>query len=50
MIRTIKELFQFLIRGRKFWLLPIVLFLLILSVLFILGQSTIFAPFIYTIF
>lgn len=50
MLRTIKELFQFLIKARKFWLLPIVLFLLLLSALMIIGQTTIFAPFIYTIF
>lgn len=46
----LKEFIKFLMVRKKFWLLPILLFLLIFGALFVLTQGTAVAPFIYTIF
>ncbi len=46
----LKELFDFLRQNRKWWLMPIVLFLLLLGLLIILSQGSALAPFIYTLF
>jgi len=46
----IKEFWNFLKVRKKFWLLPILLFLLIFGGLIILAQGSAVAPFIYTIF
>lgn len=35
---------------KKFWLLPIVLFLLLFGVLIVMTSGTAIAPFIYTLF
>jgi len=45
-----KEFLQFLMERKKFWLVPILLFLLIFGALFVVTQGTAVAPFIYTIF
>tara|TARA_Y100000389_G_C17284271_1_gene424597 strand:+ start:456 stop:605 length:150 start_codon:yes stop_codon:yes gene_type:complete len=45
-----KEFIKFLLERKKFWLVPILLFLLIFGALFVLTQGTAIAPFIYTIF
>jgi len=44
------ELFTFLRKRKKLWLLPIIAILLILGVLIVLTSSSVVAPFIYTIF
>jgi len=44
------ELFRFMVRRKKFWLLPVVLIMAGLGVLIAFGQGSIIAPFIYTIF
>ncbi len=46
----LKEFFKFLMERKKFWLVPILLFLLIFGALFVVTQGTAVAPFIYTIF
>ena len=46
----IKEFWQFLKVRKKWWLIPIVVFLLLLGVLLILGESSALAPFIYALF
>jgi hypothetical protein len=46
----IKELGGFLKERKKWWLFPIVFFLLLLGVLIIFAQSSAVAPFIYTLF
>ncbi len=46
----IKEFCNFLKVRKKFWLLPILIFLLLFGGLIILTQGTAVAPFIYTIF
>ena len=44
------ELLQFLIARKKFWLLPLILILLVLSVVIALTGSSALAPFIYSLF
>jgi hypothetical protein len=44
------ELWQFLKVRKKWWLLPIILFLILLGGLIILTQGSALAPFIYAIF
>ena len=46
----IKEFWEFLKVRKKYWLFPIVFFLLMFGALIILTQGSAVAPFIYTIF
>ena len=45
----LRELVRMMKNTRKYWLMPLVLFLLLLGILVILGSS-VAAPFIYTLF
>ena len=45
-----KEFWVFLKARKVFWLAPIVLTLLIFGVLLIFSESSVVAPFIYTLF
>ncbi len=49
-VSIIKELWEFLKVRKKWWLLPIVIFLILLGGLIILTQGSALAPFIYAIF
>jgi hypothetical protein len=44
------EFWQFLKVRKKWWLTPIVVFLILLSVLVVLTEGSAIAPFIYAIF
>ncbi len=44
------ELMQFLWRRRLQWLIPLVIVLLLYSILMVMAQSAVIAPFIYTLF
>ena len=44
------ELFDFLRSRKKMWLLPLIVLFLVFGLLFVLGQGSVFAPFIYTLF
>lgn len=46
----VKELATFLMKRKKFWLLPIILVLALLGVLIVLAHGSAVAPFIYTLF
>lgn len=46
----IKELWDFLKIRKKWWLMPIIIFLVLLGGLIILTQGSALAPFIYAIF
>ena len=46
----LKEFLEFLKVRKKYWLLPILLFLVLFGGLIILTQGSAVAPFIYTIF
>lgn len=46
----LKDLWGFLKVRKKFWLLPIILFMLLFGFLIVLTGGTAIAPFIYAIF
>ena len=46
----LKELWSYIKIRKKFWLLPIIFFMLILGVLVVFAQGSAVAPFIYTLF
>jgi hypothetical protein len=46
----LKEMFNFLRKRKKLWLAPIFIVIVMLGGLLILGQGSVLAPFIYTLF
>ena len=46
----IKELWGFLMKRKKWWLLPIFIMLVLIGALIALGQSSALSPFIYVLF
>ena len=46
----LKEMFNFLRKRKKLWLAPIFIVIVRLGGLLILGQGSVLAPFIYTLF
>tara|TARA_A100001011_G_C13551492_1_gene532579 strand:- start:119 stop:268 length:150 start_codon:yes stop_codon:yes gene_type:complete len=46
----IKEFIKFLIIRKKYWLIPILIFLVMFGGFLVVTQGTAVAPFIYTIF
>lgn len=49
-LSIVKEFWDFLRVRKKWWLAPIVLLLLLLGILIFFTQSSVIAPFIYTLF
>jgi Family of unknown function (DUF5989) len=47
---ALRELWQFLKQERKYWLAPIVLVMVLFGLLLVFAQSSVVAPFIYTLF
>ena len=45
-----RELAVFLLRRRKYWLMPIVVISALLGILLVFTEGSVIAPFIYTIF
>jgi hypothetical protein len=50
MLDLLKDLWGFASERKKFWLLPLISTLLILSVLIAIGELSSVAPFLYTLF
>jgi hypothetical protein len=50
MLDLIKDLWNFMLARKKFWLAPIFIILLLLGGLLVLTQGSAVAPFIYTLF
>ena len=46
----IVELWNFMNERKKFWLVPIIVMLIVLSGLMVLTSGSVVAPFIYTLF
>ena len=44
------EMFRFLAKRKKYWLMPVVFILLALGGLLAAAQGSVLAPFIYTLF
>ena len=49
-LSTVKEFWDFLNTRKKWWLTPIILFLVLLGALIVLTEGSALAPFIYTLF
>ena len=45
-----KEIWLYMRQNKKYWLVPILFILILMSVLLIVAQSSALAPFIYSIF
>lgn len=50
MLELLRDLWGFMRERKKFWLLPVLLVLLLLSGLIAIGSNPAVAPFIYTLF
>jgi hypothetical protein len=46
----IKEFWAFLRLNKKWWLMPIVLFLLVLGAILVAAKGSVLAPFIYSLY
>jgi hypothetical protein len=49
-MKGLREIWQFLKERRKFWLAPVILFLLLLGVFLVFSAGSSIAPFIYSLF
>lgn len=49
-LSTIIQLFTFLKRQKKYWLYPLIIAFIIMGMLIILGENSVLAPFIYSLF
>ena len=49
-LSTIREIFAFLSRQKKWWLIPILITLLLLGLVLVLAEGSVIAPFIYSLF
>ena len=49
-ITVVRELCQFLMAEKKYWLLPVALMFVLLGMLIAVAQTSVIAPFIYTLF
>jgi hypothetical protein len=47
---TIKELWTFLCERKRWWIMPIIIFLLVLGVVLVFAEGSALAPFIYSLF
>ncbi len=47
---VIKELLEYLIQNKKYWLIPLILILVLFGALIVLTQGSAVSPFIYSIF
>ena len=48
--RVIKELWQFLGEEKKYWLLPVVIVFALFGLVIVFAQTSVVAPFIYSLF
>lgn len=49
-MKFLKEFLQFLKAEKRYWLIPLVAILLLLSIIIVASQGSALAPFIYSIF
>jgi hypothetical protein len=47
---VLTEFWSFMKENKKFWLAPIVVFLLLIGILLVLAKTSALAPFIYALF
>ncbi len=49
-MRMLAELWEFMRHNKKWWLTPIIVFMLLLSALIVFTEGAALSPFIYTLF
>ncbi len=49
-MELLKDLWMFLKERKKFWLFPLIFFLLLIALLIVFGGSSAVTPFVYSIF
>jgi hypothetical protein len=49
-VSFIKELWEFMVERKKFWMIPILVMMSLVGGLIVLSQGSAVAPFIYTLF
>lgn len=49
-LNILRELVGFLLKEKKFWLIPIVIILGLFGLLLVFAQGSALAPFVYTLF
>lgn len=49
-VSLVAEFFRFVRKRKRYWLLPFLILVLLLSVFIVLTESSAFAPFIYSLF
>ena len=50
MLSTLGDLMRFFWGRRKLWMIPMAVMMVLLAVLQVIGNSPVFAPFIYALF
>ncbi len=50
MIETLKDFYRFFKKNKKWWLIPILLFLIFFGALIIYANGSAIAPFVYSFF
>jgi hypothetical protein len=49
-LSLLRELVQFLKQEKKWWLLPLCVILVLMTILIVIAESSALAPFVYTLF
>ncbi len=49
-LSTIKDIFSYIGKGKKWWLAPLIIILILLGALIVFTEGSALAPFIYTLF
>ena len=49
-IKTSKEFIKFLVKRKRWWLIPVIVILLVLGIVLVFAESSALAPLIYTLF
>jgi hypothetical protein len=49
-LTLLRELVQFLKQEKKWWLLPLCVVLVLMTILIVIAESSALAPFVYTLF
>jgi uncharacterized membrane protein YccC len=49
-MELLTDLFRFIVHRKKYWLAPVIVVIVLLSILIIMGSNPAIAPFIYTLF
>ncbi|MEJ5283606.1 MAG: DUF5989 family protein [Brevinematia bacterium] len=49
-LRLLREFFEYVIKNKKLWLIPLIILFAIIGLAIIVSQSQAIAPFIYSLF